>query len=164
MNILIKTAWHLGLIHVPELDNVGSPWIERKQAEAQKAKKDRPNTITKNLGYAAPGETQKTIQLLVNQVDETEWNFSRWDGQDTQYDFREWSIFDDQICDEKGYTDRTRNNYIAVRPDVLAGMTNAQIAKKHGYTERWAEEYAGAVRKMCHNRRKAEQTPLPPQK
>ena len=157
--LLIWIGWKFGLIHVPEWDNVQPPWPSSKPVQPV-ATSDKPQTRTLEYGRAEPGQRPNMQEFLEKEVGDLEWEMIRWDGKGGSLDFTTWSIYDDQIINEKGFSDKTRQNYIAVRSQVLQGLTNSEIAREHGKKLRWAETYAGAVRAMCMLRKKSEKQEL----
>lgn len=153
-HILIEILWHLGLIHVPEWDNTPSPWVIREKKE--KAKPRPRAAIEKDVvalnygGLPEPGQMQKKIRLVIKELEEgVGWSFTRYDGKGNTPDYSNWNWADEEIINFLGFTDHQREMYILVRPDVLAGDKNREVAAKNGKSIRWADTYCAAVRAMC---------------
>ncbi|MCB0376197.1 MAG: hypothetical protein KDD04_09790, partial [Sinomicrobium sp.] len=74
--------------------------------------------------------------------------------------YSDWSQWDDFVLVEMDFNTEIRTyNYKKVRVDVFAGLTNEQIAEKHGKGLTWAKNYAKAVRKAMEYRRQAGRSP-----
>lgn len=160
-DLFIWILWSLGVIYVPEWDNVPSPYKQKTQPEEEPDLAPVPTgqVLTRAYGRSEPGKKQQLIQLKVKaSSDVPEWNYERFDGLDDSYDFTAWSTFDDAAVSKLmvEHPLAGRQNYILVRPDVNQGLTNREIANKHNRKIRWAEEYAGAVRQANRLRAKDE--------
>lgn len=172
--LLLKIVWGLNLVHVPLFDNTPSPYLPSTEPEptGSSAEEDNeplpePTVIPKTVdwGHADPTQVQRTIQVIEELVEEEgtdgAWYYSRFDGIGDSFNYKAWHHSDDVIIAKRRYTERTKVNYIKVRPLVIEGKTNLQIAKVFGKGKSWAEDYAGAVRAAFYLRMKVNESPSP---
>jgi hypothetical protein len=149
-------AWAVGVAHVPELDNIATPPDETERPKPATPKTSRTQPVAvKYYKYGAdePGRTPAPLIPITTIPIETEsgsvggWIVKSQTTTGTVNDFSgfaEWHQTDDEAAAGLSATDL--DNYQIVRPDVIAGLTNKEIASKHGKKIRWAETHAGRVR------------------
>lgn len=158
-------CYELGVLHVPEWDNVEDAWEPIPvvpQLDDPRKTEERPKleTVT-NLygGIGEPGETVKRVTHVVIQKDELEWDYKRYDGSQDSPDLSPWHWTDDEIV--RDLTPHKERMYRLVRPHVIAGWTNREIAKEHSKGMSWAETYGAMVRRAFHKRLRLMNSPSP---
>lgn len=167
-DLLGLVLWLFKLKHIPALDNTPSPY-KKAQAKAA-AKKQLPGTkaategmqnvksfqvgeakINKQPEYAQYVEL--ALQVSKESNADAAWSFSRFDGKSKTPDLTAWTDIDEYVIQLRGYdTEVKRNNYITVRPLVLEGKKNKDIAEALGKKISWAEDYGAACRLMVKMR------------
>ena len=153
-HIIVWVFWKMGLIHIPEWDNIDDPF-RKKETPKSKAQVLGSLLVTPEGtdeylygGLAEPGKEQKRVKITTIKSDDgTAWDLARWDGS-ISLDFSDWTEFDQIVCDKRGFNETDIRNYQAVKPMILQRKTNKNIAEHFGMKMRWAEKYGAAGREM----------------
>ncbi len=148
--VVIETAHRFGVIYIPQRDAAPWPFECEKQPEKvavkQVARPDNVRTRTVGGDIFAPGRVIQHLEEFYDMEGGAAWDLRRYDGKEGMPDFSDWHGTDDAIVAADGYTERTVKNYIVVRPLVVQGMSNREIAVQTGLGLRTVEKVAGSVR------------------
>jgi hypothetical protein len=161
--VVIGVLWLLRLIHVARWDNTPSPYMQQeaepKPAPTKQQAAAQDNVKTLQVGEAKINKAAEYASYIEEELNDEQadgaWGFTRYDGQHKTPNLTAWSDADEYVIKLKGFTtERTRQNYIDVRPMVLLKATNVKIAEAFGKKISWAETYGGACRLMVRIRLK----------
>lgn len=160
--VVVEIAHRLGVVYIPQRD--AAPWpfdldVEEKIVVGESYLPEGLRSM--QYGEDTPERAAKSIQIVERQTNETEWEIFRFDGVSGTPNFRDWHRTDDEVISRRKYTEKTAQNYLKVRPMVVDGRTNNEIAAALGQSARWVDEYAGAVREAFRARLKELNKPSP---
>lgn len=160
--LVVEIAHRLGVVYIAQKDAAKWPFDLEKEEKIQVGESYVPEGLrSMQYGEDTPERAAKSIQIVERQTDETEWEIFRFDGVSGTPNFRDWHRTDDEVISRRKYTEKTAQNYLKVRPMVIDGRTNSEIAAAMGQSARWVDEYAGAVREAFRARLKEQNTPSP---
>lgn len=160
--VVVEIAHRLGVVYIAQKDAAEWPFDLEKEEKIQVGESYLPEGLrSMQYGEDTPERAAKSIQIVERQTNETEWEIFRFDGVSGTPNFRDWHRTDDEVISRRKYTEKTAQNYLKVRPMVVDGRTNSEIAAAMGQSARWVDEYAGAVREAFRARLKEQNTPSP---
>lgn len=160
--IAVELGHKLRIVYIPEKDAMEWPFDMEPEVEIKISKYAPPEGLM-NIQYGedTPEKAAKRVQIFKKQLSETEWEVFRFDGINGTPDFANWHRTDDEVIRRRGFSQATVQNYVKVRPLVIQGQQNSQIAQAFGMSQRWADTYAGAVREAFLNRMAEDEDPSP---
>lgn len=154
-------AWVIGVRHVPEWDNVPDPDDYYTVPKDLQQESTTSPTEAEAIDQAFSPQFYKygkdeikegrlvqahKIGIVTREAGEMDWDVQIYQETDDSpwAEFHNWHETDDKAIATLSKTDQ--ENYRKVRPDVLTGRSNKEIAAKHNRSLRWAETHAGRVR------------------
>lgn len=160
--IAVELGHKLRIVYIPEKDAMEWPFDLEVEEKIVANESYLPEGLrSMQYGEDTPDKAAKSIQIVEKETAPGEWEIFRFDGVAGTPNFRDWHRTDDQVIARRKYTEKTAQNYIKVRPLVIDGRTNTEIAAALGMSDRTVDEYAGAVREAFRNRMKEQNTPSP---
>lgn len=148
--IAVEFGHKLRIVYIPEKDAMPWPFDLEPEPEPVTTKPvQRPENVrTRTVGgdIFAPGRVIQHLEEFYDMEGGAAWDLRRYDGKEGMPDFTDWHLTDDQIISIDKYTDRTVKNYLIVRPLIIQGMSNREIAAQTGIGLRTVEKVAGSVR------------------
>jgi hypothetical protein len=160
--IAIEFGHRLRIIYIPEKDAMPWPFDLEKEESIQVGESYLPEGLrSMQYGEDTPEKAAKSIQIVEKETAPGEWEIFRFDGVAGTPNFRDWHKTDDAVIARRKYTEKTVQNYLKVRPLVIDGRTNTEIAAALGMSDRTVDQYAGAVREAFRARMKEQNNPSP---
>lgn len=146
--IAIEIGHWLGIVYIKEYDAQEWPFDADKAPVTTKAVKRPDNLKTRVVGgdLFKAGRTIQQLEDFYDMEGGAAWDLRRYDGKENTPDFTDWHQTDDMILALHEYTQQTSKNYMVVRPLVVSGMSNKEIAAQTGWGIRKVESVAASVR------------------
>ena len=160
--LVVEIAHRLGVVYIAQKDAAKWPFDLEKEEKIQVGESYVPEGLrSMQYGEDTPERAAKSIQIVEKETAPGEWEIFRFDGMAGTPNFRDWHRTDDLVIARRKYTEKTAQNYLLARPLVIEGRTNVEIAQALGWSDRTADEYAGAVREAFRARLKEQNNPSP---
>lgn len=148
--------WKTGFAFDPNRDTVFNPYIPVEMEVGEVETLEDPLPFVLKSYTTKEGESFE-FAVYMNWVNDFT---SEWDLEAVEVDseklvaFQPWSKWDVYVLDEAGYnSDKRIHNYKLVRADIIAGLSYAKIADRHGKGLTWVKNYGSLVRRSFEFRR-----------
>jgi len=149
-SIAVELGHKLRIVYIPEKDAMPWPFDLEPEPEPVTVKPvQRPENVRTRViagDMFTPDRTFQQLEEFYDMEGGAAWDLRRYDGKEGMPDFTDWHPTDDQILSLHGYTKQTAKNYVRVRPFVVQGLSNKEIAARTGMGLRTVESVAGSVR------------------